>query len=323
MINMIRVINMAGFSGRAAAHRIDAPSIVDVPRALLASWAAVKGVPDDIRFERGVADDYRALARFHYRQGPPATFELVLRAVDERAGELIGVLVVSRPILNGAWRALAWPGRFMGERRAQALALNREVRAISRLVVDPRWRGAGVGAALVRAYLAAPLTPCTEALAAMGRWCPVFERAGMRAIPLAPAARDVRLARRLRALGVSAADLVHPTRDPTSRPGVRRALEAWAAGARGTRGRGLSELRASAARAMTCRPLVFVAESGAPPVPPGAPPLVHVPPAGDATTHVDSETSAPEASGEIAAEDRAAQHRAPSRALAPHTAGCA
>src|SRR5205823_1709377 len=107
---------------------------------------------------------------------------------------LAAVLVVSMPTLNGRWRELAWPGRFCGgDQRACARRLNEEVRTISRVIVEPRWRGLGVATRLVREYLRSPLTEKTEAAAAMGVCCPFFEAAGMRAWRLEPDRRGVRL----------------------------------------------------------------------------------------------------------------------------------
>jgi GNAT superfamily N-acetyltransferase len=147
----------------------------------------------------GALQDYHALSPHHYRarpatiararEGSPA----ILAARDQHGG-LAGVLVVSMPTLNGAWRALAWPGAFeSGDKRRDAARLNRELRCISRVIVHPRARSCGVATALVRAYLERPLTRATEAVAAMGHACAFFERAGMTPYRLPPRRRDARL----------------------------------------------------------------------------------------------------------------------------------
>jgi len=103
-------------------------------------------------------DDYKALERYHYVAGAPAVPVLTLRACAR--GHLAGVLVVAMPTLNGAWREQAWPGRYTsGDKRRDTARLNREVRTIARVIVDPRFRGLGVARRLVRAYLDDPLTP--------------------------------------------------------------------------------------------------------------------------------------------------------------------
>lgn len=169
------------------------------------------------RIAAGTREDYNALAHLHYRSGPPATIArnpdgtpAILAARDDH-DRLAGVLVVSMPTLNGAWRSMAWPGMFdSGDKRRDALAINRLLRCISRVVVEPRFRGQGVARALVQTYLDAPLTPCTEAVAAMGHVCPFFESAGMTAYPLPPSARDARFLDALASVGLEAWELLEP-----------------------------------------------------------------------------------------------------------------
>lgn len=179
--------------------------------------AEVRGVPDrspsvGIEIGEGSMDDYETLSAMHYREAAPALVRRVLVARDAQTDRLAGVLVVSSPTLNGAWRALAWPGVFTGgDKKACAARLNRELRLLSRLVVAPEYRAMGVATALVRAYLAAPETRCTEALAAMGRFSPFLKRAGMTEYPMPPGPRHARLLDALAALGVEGWRLATPT----------------------------------------------------------------------------------------------------------------
>ncbi|HZW09544.1 MAG TPA: hypothetical protein VFF69_06555 [Phycisphaerales bacterium] len=163
----------------------------------------------------GTMRDYAALAGHHYRPGAPATVARrsdgspAVLAARDGAGRLAGVLVVSMPTLNGAWRELAWPGRFRtADKRADAARLNRELRCISRVVVHPAFRSCGVAAALVASYLGRPLTGATEAVAEMGRSCGFFGRAGMSAYPLPPSRRDARLLDALGAVGLEPWELL-------------------------------------------------------------------------------------------------------------------
>jgi len=188
----------------------------------------------DLSYAEGAPADYDALAQHHYRAGRPATLERVLTA---RAGaDLAAVLVVSRPTLNSPHRDLAWPGRYTaGDKRARALHVNRELRTISRVIVDPRFRGVGVAVRLVARYLRDPLTPCTEAIAVMGDLCPFFERAGMTAYVLPPSARNARLEDALRAEHLEPSDLARPAvlTDRAS-PFLERELRLWAAASSAT-----------------------------------------------------------------------------------------
>jgi GNAT superfamily N-acetyltransferase len=113
--------------------------------------------------------------------------------------------------------------------------LNAEVRCISRVVVDPRWRGLGLAVRLVKAALAEPTTPITEALAAMGRVNPFFERAGMTAYPRPTHAHDARLLAALARSGFGAGDLVQLNRmwrrleatDTAERAWLLREVHRW------------------------------------------------------------------------------------------------
>lgn len=193
---------------------------------------------DRLAIARGTWADYLALAPHHYAAGPPATRVLVLRAAD--AGRLVGVLVVSMPTLNAAWRRAAWPGRLEGlTRPAAARWVNENLRTISRVIVEPRYRGCGIASSLVRAYLDDPLTPFTEAVAAMAASCRFFEAAGMRRVERPPSPFDAALSRRIARCGLKPWQLLDLARARAacerSRE-LRLALRRWAvASGRGTK----------------------------------------------------------------------------------------
>jgi hypothetical protein len=186
-----------------------------------------------ITIETGTLADYTALSRFHYRAGRPATLVRILRAVDAESGTLAGVLTASMPTIDGAWRRLAWPGRYDARLLGKSRALRRvndELRTISRVIIEPRFRALGIAAGLVRAYLADPLTPATEAVASMGALCPFFARAGMTAYPMPPSRADARLLDALHHARLRADDLAEPA--PHLRASrdlfLARELRAWA-----------------------------------------------------------------------------------------------
>lgn len=195
--------------------------------------AVARGGP--VRVEPGSPSDVRALSRHHYRAGRAASPSRVLRAVGE-GGRLLGVLVATHPTLNGSWREWIWPGRYSGgDKPRRAARLNRELRRISRVIVDPRDRGRGVATRLVRAYLADAPTPATEAVSAMGRLSPFWISAGMTAYEPPPRPADDRLADMLDAAGVWAWELLDPARVEDLRAGqdrasalVRREMGVWA-----------------------------------------------------------------------------------------------
>ncbi|MEM1330395.1 MAG: hypothetical protein AAGG07_07525 [Planctomycetota bacterium] len=188
----------------------------------------LKGCRPRVSFEPGTIDDYDALAHFHYRAGYPAAVAAVYRAaMGER---VVGVLVVTYPTLNGAWRRAAWrdfPGRDGSDKGASAHWLNTHVRSLSRLVIDPRVRGLGLASAMVRAYLESPRTDKTEAVSSMARACPIFEAAGMRRVECAEQRDTARLRRALGAMGVSLCSLARPDGTARQDAAVLRAVERW------------------------------------------------------------------------------------------------
>lgn len=170
-------------------------------------------------------------------------------ATDDATGEIAGVMLTSRPTLNGSWRRLAWPGRFnSGGKSEQARRINSDLRTISRVIIDPRYRGIGLAKRMVLQYLQSPDTPCTEAVAAMGPLCPFFERAGMTAHPIADPARNDRLRRKLETLGLAVDDLLKPV-DEVSQ--CADALRIWARQSASTRRIAEGEIT-TVARAAAC-----------------------------------------------------------------------
>jgi len=140
-----------------------------------------------VRIEPAGRTAWKALSALHYRGHalPPhshifaATAPSGLRLGDAR--RIVGVIVYGFPSLANRLRNHATGGRYTGfrGRRAMAQLLNREVRTISRVVVDPQYRGLGLAVRLVRETMPSVGTPYVEALATMARVNPFFERAGM------------------------------------------------------------------------------------------------------------------------------------------------
>ncbi|MCC7145141.1 MAG: hypothetical protein IT443_01710 [Phycisphaeraceae bacterium] len=120
-----------------------------------------------------------------------------------------GVLVESMPTLNGRLRDQALGSRYGRQKNmaARAALLADELRCISRVVIDPRYRGAGWAVALVKEALRTATTIYTEALAAMGEVAPFFERAGMTAYRRPAHEHDLRLSAALARVGLSVGDL--------------------------------------------------------------------------------------------------------------------
>lgn len=220
----------------------------------------------DLSFRNGTGVDVTLFSHQHYIGRDPFPPERVI--VAREGGRDVGVLAVSRPAINGSWRR-ELPG--FAARASHGRWLNETLRTISRVIVAPEYRGLGVATALVREYLRAPLTPVTEAIAAMGHVSPFFERAGMRALGEISSARDARLKRELAALGVTPLGLLRTAATPVllarSR-GLCDALLRWANDSRATRGLraapggSLAAIASLAARRVVCPPRVYVSVEG-------------------------------------------------------------
>ncbi len=221
---------------------------------------------EDVVIEAGDRSDYLSLAAHHYRPELPATIVHTLVAWHRTSGAMAGVLTVSMPTRNGGWRRAWWPDVHGSARLGR---LNDTVRCISRVIVEPRFRALGLAARLVRKYLREPLTPRTEAIAAMGRACPFFAHAGMTAVHRPPSARHARLRDAFVHAGIRSWELADAThalkRVQDSRWGalLESELRRWANDSGVTRHlvrATLDDLLHVAAPSVTCTPVAYVHE---------------------------------------------------------------
>ena len=227
---------------------------------------------------RGGMADYAALAGHHYRAARPGTAMRVLTLRDRRPGvvgrylrrrgvgdRVAAVLVESMPALRCAMREWATRQRYGGwlSHGERARLLADELRCISRVIIDPRWRGLGLAVRLVRRALDTAETPLTEALAAMGRVNPFFERAGMTAYPPPMHEHDARLFAAMSRAGLEVIDLASSGRIaarlealPTAqRQWFQRELMRWRRRCGGRGGGDESDALAEARRRLVCRPV--------------------------------------------------------------------
>jgi len=133
----------------------------------------------------GCLDDYKQLAHYHYRDSRLGPFERIFAlkpvggTINTRA---VGVIVYSMPVPGLELRNVATDNFFAGFDRSTQLALiNKNIRCISRVIIEPRFRGLGLASRLVRQTMPKMNVPIIEAMAVMGLVNPFFEKAGMTA----------------------------------------------------------------------------------------------------------------------------------------------
>ena len=136
------------------------------------------------------ANEYGTLSQYHYRGGRLGPYKAMYALVDthpirsrfSKGRVTVGIIVYSMPSPNLALRNVATDGLFaqFGDRKGQLQLVNENIRCISRVIIDPRYRGLSLASYLVRETLARLDVPIVEALAVMGQVNPFFEKAGMK-----------------------------------------------------------------------------------------------------------------------------------------------
>ena len=161
----------------------------------------------------GCLDDYKRLARYHYRDSHPGPASAIF--VLSRAGckTPVGVIVYSNAPAVLELRNIATNHVFAGLDRSTQLELfNANIRRISRVIIEPRFRNLGLASRLVRQTMPLVNVPIVEAVAVMGWINPFLERAGMKAYAAKPSAASVQFIEALSIIGIEQAGLLEPLR---------------------------------------------------------------------------------------------------------------
>ena len=160
----------------------------------------------------GCFDDYKQLAHYHYRDSRLGPFEriFVLKPIEGTLHKkAVGVIVYSMPVPGLELRNVATDNFFVGFDRSTQLALiNKNIRCISRVIIEPRFRGLGLASRLVRQTMPKMNVPIIEAMAVMGLVNPFFEKAGMKALTAEMPARCVQLIEAFSMVGIEDPDLI-------------------------------------------------------------------------------------------------------------------
>jgi len=173
----------------------------------------------------GGVDDYGELAHFHYREGRLGPFAAIfaLRADERLCRRLgkrpVGVIVYTMPVVGAELRNVATADFFAGfDRRTRLALINRNIRCISRVIIEPRFRCLGLASRLVCETMPMMGVPIIESMAVMGLVNPFFEKAGMTGYMAAMPARCVQLTEAFSVVGIESKELIDP-------PKVQRKLD--------------------------------------------------------------------------------------------------
>jgi hypothetical protein len=172
-------------------------------------------VTRNLKIVPGTRADYESLSHYHYREshlGPyAAIFALKGKFRTATKLETVGVIVYSMPTAGAQMRNVATGGVFAGLDKGTRLALiNKNIRTISRVIIEPRFRSLGLAVRLVKETMPLLNVPFIEAMAVMGRANPFLEKAGLTRFDAPISASCVRLIEAFSAVGVDEQDLIDP-----------------------------------------------------------------------------------------------------------------
>lgn len=161
--------------------------------------------------------DYRQLACYHYRGdrlvGVKAVFIVRPKgAMGSLHGKLAGAIVYTMPVPRMELRNTATGNILKGlDRQTQLALINRNIRCISRVVIEPRWRGIGLATRLVRETMPQAGVPIVEAVGIMPLTNPFLEKAGMKVFTPRLRIEQVELIEALNVVGVEENELADPS----------------------------------------------------------------------------------------------------------------
>ncbi|MBN1392939.1 MAG: hypothetical protein JW947_09070 [Sedimentisphaerales bacterium] len=162
----------------------------------------------ELRIVPGDIEDYRKLEMFHYRGGCPGFWTKIF-AIKRKTKETVGVIVYTMPAAGCEMRNVATKDIFAGfDGRTRLGLINKNIRCISRVIIEPRYRGIGLASRLVRETMPKMDIPIVEALAVMGRINPFFEKAGMKVYETKQSARCIQLAEAFSVIGIKEGSLI-------------------------------------------------------------------------------------------------------------------
>jgi ABC-type lipoprotein export system ATPase subunit len=126
----------------------------------------------EMQIEQATKEDYEYLKGFHYLQGNPAAVKHRFKLTYK--GETIGIIVYTL-----SFRSLYYRNQLFPEYKNNIQKVNSEILRISRVIIHPKFRGIGLAQVLVRETMPQVNARIVECVAAMAKYNPFLEKAGM------------------------------------------------------------------------------------------------------------------------------------------------
>ncbi|MEM4537033.1 MAG: ATP-binding cassette domain-containing protein [Nitrososphaerota archaeon] len=156
----------------------------------------------NIVIEQGDMRDLKSLEFWHYKGGFRGWGAKIYRA--KLGGKVVGVILYTYPhaYLKARYEAFTHLRELSRKSRKSYLDyVNRCFRRLARIIVHPKYRGIGLSVKLIRETMPLLGVPYVECLAAMARYHPFLEKAGMMRIDTRPSEMIEYIYRRLEEMG--------------------------------------------------------------------------------------------------------------------------
>lgn len=131
--------------------------------------------------------DYKLLAQYHYKHEKPAPPDQIYKIVGspeckETFPDPVAVIVYSMPIANLRGRSVATKNYFRKARTeiGNLRNVNKKIRYISRVIVDPRFHKLGLASWLLNDTLERQVVPLVETLTPIDFTNKMFQKAGFK-----------------------------------------------------------------------------------------------------------------------------------------------
>lgn len=144
-------------------------------------------ITDCLEIVPGQFSDYKTLSEYHYQRETPSLPEQIykIRGNEKTHDSLpdpIAVIVFSMPTVNLHGRTQATKGYFRKPRTdiGKLRVVNKKIRYLSRIIVDPRFHKQGLGSWLIKDTLERQTIPIVETLTPIDYTNKMFQKLGFK-----------------------------------------------------------------------------------------------------------------------------------------------